>query len=90
MDSEVTAHGSTIYLIDKCINMLPALLGTNLCSLRPHAELLHSQLSGNAEIVNICFTKSAIAPKAAFECGEAQLQEDDLKLNDKLCKASDY
>ena len=29
-----------VYLVDKRIDMLPALLGTNLCSLRPHVERL--------------------------------------------------
>jgi exosome complex exonuclease DIS3/RRP44 len=31
MDSEATAWGTTVYLTDKHIGMLPALLGTNLC-----------------------------------------------------------
>lgn len=40
MDNEAAARGSTVYLVDKRIDMLPALLGTNLCSLRPHVERL--------------------------------------------------
>ncbi|KAG1885365.1 hypothetical protein F4604DRAFT_1918053 [Suillus subluteus] len=36
MDSEAAARGSTVCLVDKCIDMLPSLLGTNLCSLRRH------------------------------------------------------
>lgn len=40
MDSEAAARGTTVYLVDKRIDMLPALLGTNLCSLRPHVERL--------------------------------------------------
>ena len=40
MDNEAAARGTTVYLVDKRIDMLPALLGTNLCSLRPHVERL--------------------------------------------------
>lgn len=40
MDTEAAARGTTVYLVDKRIDMLPALLGTNLCSLRPHVERL--------------------------------------------------
>ena len=40
MDTEAASRGTTVYLVDKRIDMLPALLGTNLCSLRPHVERL--------------------------------------------------
>jgi len=40
MDSEAAARGTTVYLVDRRIDMLPSLLGTNLCSLRPHVERL--------------------------------------------------
>ena len=40
MDSEAASRGTTVYLVDKRIDMLPALLGTNLCSLRPFVERL--------------------------------------------------
>src|SRR5258708_4729774 len=40
MDSEAAARGTTVYLVDKRIDMLPSLLGTNLCSLRPDVERL--------------------------------------------------
>jgi exosome complex exonuclease DIS3/RRP44 len=40
MDSEAASRGTTVYLVDKRIDMLPELLGTNLCSLRPHVERL--------------------------------------------------
>lgn len=40
MDVEAAARGTTVYLVDKRIDMLPSLLGTNLCSLRPHVERL--------------------------------------------------
>ncbi|KAG2063668.1 RNB-domain-containing protein [Suillus decipiens] len=91
MDNEAAARGSTVYLVDKRIDMLPALLGTNLCSLRPHVERLAFsviwEMTINAEIVDVRFTKSVISSKAAFEYGEAQLRKDDPKLNDDLTQS---
>ena len=40
MDAEAADRGTTVYLVDKRIDMLPSLLGTNLCSLRPYVERL--------------------------------------------------
>lgn len=40
MDAEAASRGTTVYLVDKRIDMLPPLLGTNLCSLRPYVERL--------------------------------------------------
>jgi exosome complex exonuclease DIS3/RRP44 len=99
MDSEAASRGTTVYLVDKRIDMLPSLLGTNLCSLRPHVERLafsaiwvnflafsftarnsfsHIQeMSAEAEVINVRFTKSVIASKAAFTYEEAQIRKDD-------------
>lgn len=38
MDEEAAARGTTVYLVDKRIDMLPPLLGTDLCSLKPYVE----------------------------------------------------
>ncbi|CAL1698566.1 unnamed protein product [Somion occarium] len=90
MDHEAAARGTTVYLVDKRIDMLPALLGTNLCSLRPHVERLAFsviwELTPDAEIVNVRFTKSVIASKEAFTYEAAQLRKDDPNLNDDLTK----
>jgi len=99
MDSEAASRGTTVYLVDKRIDMLPALLGTNLCSLRPFVERLAfstiwvsvasychillavydsiQEMTPDAEIVNVRFTKSVIASKAAFTYEEAQIRKDD-------------
>ncbi|KAJ7037505.1 hypothetical protein C8F04DRAFT_1092687 [Mycena alexandri] len=91
MDTEAAARGTTVYLVDKRIDMLPALLGTNLCSLRPNVERLAFsaiwELTPEAEIVNVRFTKSVIKSKAAFTYEEAQLRKDDPKLQDPLTTA---
>ncbi|TIC17179.1 RNB-domain-containing protein [Wallemia mellicola] len=91
MDLEAASRGTTVYLVDKRIDMLPSLLGTNLCSLRPHVERLAFsviwELNSNAEIVDIKFHKSVIASKSAFTYEEAQLRKDDKSLNDPLTVA---
>lgn len=91
MDSEAAARGTTVYLVDKRIDMLPALLGTNLCSLRPFVERLAFsviwEMTPEAEIVNVRFTKSVIASKQAFTYEEAQIRKDDPNQNDELTKS---
>ncbi|CAA7262309.1 unnamed protein product [Cyclocybe aegerita] len=88
MDSEAASRGTTVYLVDKRIDMLPALLGTNLCSLRPFVERLAFsaiwELTPDADIVNVRFTKSVIASKAAFTYEEAQIRKDDPHRQDDL------
>ncbi|KLO07368.1 RNB-domain-containing protein [Schizopora paradoxa] len=88
MDAEAAARGTTVYLVDKRIDMLPALLGTNLCSLRPHVERLAFsviwELTPDAQIVNVRFTKSVIASKSAFTYEEAQIRKDDPHRQDEL------
>ncbi|EGN94814.1 hypothetical protein SERLA73DRAFT_171208 [Serpula lacrymans var. lacrymans S7.3] len=91
MDSEAASRGTTVYLVDKRIDMLPALLGTNLCSLRPYVERLAFsaiwEMTPEAEIVNVRFTKSVIASKAAFTYEEAQIRKDDPHLQDELTQS---
>ena len=81
MDTEAAARGTTVYLVDKRIDMLPSLLGTNLCSLRPHMERLALsviwELTPEAEIVNVCLQRPSLLQKAAFTYEEAQLKKDD-------------
>ncbi|GAA5957793.1 hypothetical protein JCM21900_004555 [Sporobolomyces salmonicolor] len=88
MDAEAASRGTTVYLVDKRIDMLPHLLGTNLCSLRPYVERLAFsviwELDENADIVNVRFTKSVIASKEAFTYEAAQKRKDDLSLQDPL------
>ncbi|KAM0747130.1 mitotic control protein dis3 [Meredithblackwellia eburnea MCA 4105] len=88
MDAEAASRGTTVYLVDKRIDMLPSLLGTNLCSLRPYVERLAFsviwELDNDANIVDVRFTKSVIASKEAFTYEAAQRRKDDLSLKDPL------
>ncbi|KAM0437597.1 hypothetical protein ACHAPT_001961 [Fusarium lateritium] len=88
MDTEASIRGTTVYLVDKRIDMLPPLLGTDLCSLKPYVERYAFsvlwELNDNADIVNVRFTKSVIKSREAFSYEQAQLRIDDDSQQDDL------
>ncbi|CAO1624165.1 unnamed protein product [Sympodiomycopsis kandeliae] len=89
MDAEAASRGTTVYLVDKRIDMLPHLLGTNLCSLRPFVERLAFSViwemdPETADVQAVRFHKSVIASKAAFTYEEAQIRKDDQSKDDKI------
>ncbi|RSL59802.1 hypothetical protein CEP54_007099 [Fusarium duplospermum] len=90
MDTEASIRGTTVYLVDKRIDMLPPLLGTDLCSLKPYVERYAFsvlwELNDNADIVNVRFTKSVIKSREAFSYEQAQLRIDDDSQQDDLTK----
>ncbi|KAH9903978.1 mitotic control protein dis3 [Xylariomycetidae sp. FL2044] len=90
MDTEASIRGTTVYLVDKRIDMLPMLLGTDLCSLKPYVERYAFsvlwELNPSADIVNVRFTKSVIKSREAFSYEQAQLRIDDESQQDDLTK----
>ena len=88
MDAEASIRGTTVYLVDKRIDMLPMLLGTDLCSLKPYVERYAFsvlwEITKDAEIVNSSFTKSVIRSREAFSYEQAQLRIDDKSQKDDL------
>ncbi|PRT55247.1 Exosome complex exonuclease DIS3 [Wickerhamiella sorbophila] len=90
LDAEGALRGTSTYLVDKRIDMLPTLLGTDLCSLRPDVERYAFsvlwELDQNANIVSVEFTKSLIRSRYAFEYEEAQARIDDASQQDDLTK----
>ncbi|KAL9040127.1 MAG: hypothetical protein Q9180_002106 [Flavoplaca navasiana] len=88
MDTEASTRGTTVYLVDKRIDMLPMLLGTDLCSLKPHVERYAFssiwEITKEAEVVSCNFTKSVIRSKEAFSYEQAQLRIDDEAQTDEL------
>ncbi|KAB5551186.1 hypothetical protein GE09DRAFT_165644 [Coniochaeta sp. 2T2.1] len=88
MDNEASIRGTTVYLVDKRIDMLPMLLGTDLCSLKPYVERYAFsviwEMSPSADIVSSRFTKSVIKSREAFSYEEAQLRIDDVSQQDEL------
>lgn len=81
MDDEAASRGTTVYLVDKRIDMLPPLLGTDLCSLKPYVERYAFsviwEMTPDAKIVNTTFTKSVIKSREAFAYKAAQMRIDD-------------
>lgn len=88
MDAEASVRGTTVYLVDKRIDMLPMLLGTDLCSLKPHVERFAFsviwEVDAHADVVDARFTKSVIKSREAFSYQEAQLRIDDESQRDEL------
>lgn len=76
LDLEASSRSTTVYLVDRRIDMLPGLLGTNLCSLKCNVERFAFsciwELTPDAKIVSTRFCKSVIASKASFTYDEAQ------------------
>ncbi|EAW10653.1 exosome catalytic subunit DIS3 [Aspergillus clavatus NRRL 1] len=91
MDLEASVRGTTVYLVDKRIDMLPHLLGTDLCSLKPYVERYAFsvlwEMTPNAEVVSANFTKSVIRSREAFSYEQAQKRIDDPSKNDELTES---
>ncbi|CAI6247635.1 unnamed protein product [Periconia digitata] len=88
MDKEASQRGTTVYLVDKRIDMLPMLLGTDLCSLKPYVERYAFsvlwEVTPDADIVSAHFTKSVIRSREAFSYEQAQIRIDDDSHQDEL------
>ncbi|XP_069495530.1 exosome complex exonuclease RRP44 isoform X1 [Ambystoma mexicanum] len=88
LDEESANRGTTVYLCDRRIDMVPDLLSSNLCSLRSNVERLAFsciwEINHNAEIINTTFTKSVINSKASLTYAEAQMRIDSASMNDDI------
>ena len=83
LDKEAANRGTTVYLSDRRIDMVPELLSSNLCSLRGGEERFAFsciwEMTPTAEIISTRFTKSIIRSRAALTYTEAQMRIDDSK-----------
>ena len=90
MDAEASVRGTTVYLVDKRIDMLPKLLGTDLCSLKPYVERYAFsviwEITKDADIISSSFTKSVIRSREAFSYEQAQIRIDDKSQKDELTR----
>ena len=88
MDQEASKRATSVYLVDRRIDMLPELLGSNLCSLHCDQERLAFSviwtLDLNGTIHNCHFTKSIIQSKRSFTYDQAQQILDDSNSSDPL------
>nr|KAI8762821.1 exosome complex exonuclease RRP44 [Biomphalaria glabrata] len=91
LDQEAANRGTTVYLTDKRIDMVPDLLSSNLCSLRSgvnrFAFSVLWEMTPQADIISTDFTKSIIDSKASLTYAEAQLKIDDPNASDNLTKS---
>ncbi len=76
IDTEAQSRGTSIYLVDRVIPMLPEVLSNDLCSLRPHEDRLSFsavfELDQAAQIVNEWYGQTIIYSDKRFSYEEAQ------------------
>lgn len=91
VDREAASRGTTVYLVDLRIDMVPELLSSNLCSLRGEVERFAIsciwEMNKAAEIINVKFHKSIIKSKRAMTYEEAQMKIDDKSQTDSLTES---
>jgi ribonuclease R len=76
LDAEAYDRGTSIYLVDRVVPMLPEVLSNEVCSLRPNEEKLTFsavfQLNEKAEILDQWFGKTVILSDRRFAYEEVQ------------------
>ncbi|KAI9829730.1 MAG: exosome catalytic subunit dis3 [Phylliscum demangeonii] len=91
MDGEARSRATTVYLVDKRIDMLPTLLGTDLCSLKAGVDRFAFsalwEMDDDAAVVGCRFTKSVIRSRHAFSYEQAQQRIDDDGQQDAVTQA---
>ncbi|MBU3820607.1 ribonuclease R [Flavobacteriaceae bacterium XHP0103] len=76
LDEEAYQRGTSVYLVDRVVPMLPEILSNNACSLRPHEEkftfsaVFH--INDKAEVKNQWFGRTVTYSDARFAYEEAQ------------------
>ncbi|XP_071724421.1 exosome complex exonuclease RRP44 homolog A-like [Rutidosis leptorrhynchoides] len=88
LDEEATQRGTSVYLVERRIDMLPKPLTEDICSLRADVERLAFsviwEMTPEAEIISKKYSKSVIKSCAAMSYVEAQARMDDSRLVDPL------
>ncbi|KAL3677411.1 hypothetical protein R1sor_027359 [Riccia sorocarpa] len=88
LDEEASKRGTSVYLVERRIDMLPKPLTEDICSLRADVERLTFsviwEMTPEAEIISTQFTKAIIKSCAAMSYAEAQARMDDSRLSDSL------
>ncbi|MFC2115562.1 ribonuclease R [Bacteroidota bacterium] len=94
LDQEAYERGTSVYLVDRVVPMLPEKLSNLVCSLRPDEEKLCFsavfEMSSEAKVLNEWFGRTVILSNRRFtyeeaqniiESGEADMKEDILQLH---------
>ncbi|MEZ4200377.1 MAG: ribonuclease R [Candidatus Paceibacterota bacterium] len=76
IDMEARERGTSIYLVDRVIPMLPEVLSNDLCSLRPHEDRLAFsavfEINADATVVSEWYGQTIIHSDKRFSYEEAQ------------------
>lgn len=76
LDEEAYNRGTSVYLVDRVVPMLPEILSNNACSLRPHEEKLTFsavfEINDEAEVVKEWYGRTVTYSDARFAYEEAQ------------------
>ena len=76
VDAEAQSRGTSVYLVDRTVPMLPEKLSNKLCSLRPHEEKLTFsavfELTPQAKVINPWFGRTVIRSDYRFDYELAQ------------------
>ncbi len=76
LDDEAVSRATSVYLVDRCVPMLPEVLSNFACSLRPHEEKYCFsavfELDDHAQIQNQWFGKTVIYSDHRFAYEEVQ------------------
>ena len=88
IDVEAASRGTTVYLVNRRIDMVPKRLGEDLCSLHQQVDRLAFsaiwEMDAEANVLSTRFVKTVIRSEAALSYDEAQLRLDDARLTDPL------
>ncbi|KAI5418867.1 variant 4, Exosome complex exonuclease RRP44 A, partial [Lathyrus oleraceus] len=88
LDDEASQRGTSVYLVERRIDMLPKPLTEDVCSLRSDVERLAFsviwEMTPEADIISTRYTKSVIKSAAALSYVEAQARMDDSRLMDPV------
>ena len=82
LDEEARNRGTTVYLCDQRIDMVPGLLSGNLCSMRDDGDRLGfsvlwriNHFTGEIDDSKTVFTKSVVRSRKSYTYEEAQLKD---------------
>ncbi|SMO54510.1 ribonuclease R [Gracilimonas mengyeensis] len=95
LDEEAYNRGTSVYLVDRVIPMLPEVLSNGVCSLRPNEDKLtyscFMEISPTGKLVDYSIEETAIHSKQRFTYEEAQAIVDgkDHKLADEVNLAAE-
>ncbi len=82
VDKEAVERGTSVYLVDRTVPMLPEVLSNNLCSLRPNEEKLTFsavfEIDNNSNIVDEWFGRTVIKScrRYAYEQVQKMIESD--------------